>query len=81
MSRGGQRPFPKETRSALDIEWKHVTIQGPSPDMSPVATFAPSTCAASPPSLLIRRSPHGRSAPFRSVRDLGCIRARCSFSS
>jgi hypothetical protein len=32
MSRGGQRP-------PLDIEWKHVTIQGPSPDMSPVATF------------------------------------------
>src|SRR5215813_13230606 len=29
--KGGQRPFPKETRSALDIEGKHVTIQGPSP--------------------------------------------------
>jgi hypothetical protein len=34
MSRGGQRPFPKETRSALDIEGKHVTIQGPSPDLT-----------------------------------------------
>jgi hypothetical protein len=33
MSGGGQRPFPKETRSALDIEGKHVTIQGPSPDL------------------------------------------------
>ena len=32
---GGRRPFPKETRSALDIEGKHVTIQGPSPDLSP----------------------------------------------
>ena len=30
--KGGQRAFPKETRSALDIEGKHVTIQGPSPD-------------------------------------------------
>jgi hypothetical protein len=29
--KGGQRPFPEETRSALDIEGKHVTIQGPSP--------------------------------------------------
>src|SRR5215472_10673389 len=33
--KGGRRPFPKETRSALDIEGKHVTIQGPSPDLSP----------------------------------------------
>ena len=32
--KGGQRPFPEETRSALDIEGKHVTIQGPSPDLS-----------------------------------------------
>src|SRR5215469_14238573 len=32
--KGGQRPFPEETRSALDIEGKHVTIQGPSPDLT-----------------------------------------------
>src|SRR5262249_60535902 len=32
--KGGRRPFPEETRSALDIEGKHVTIQGPSPDLS-----------------------------------------------
>src|SRR6516162_2993802 len=32
--KGGRRPFPEETRSALDIEGKHVTIQGPSPDPS-----------------------------------------------
>jgi hypothetical protein len=31
--KGGRRPFPVETRSALDIEGKHVTIQGPSPDL------------------------------------------------
>jgi hypothetical protein len=30
--KGGRRSFPKETRSALDIEGKHVTIEGPSPD-------------------------------------------------
>src|SRR5215472_7586225 len=28
--KGGRRPFPEETRGALDIEGKHVTIQGPS---------------------------------------------------
>src|SRR5215469_3158895 len=54
--KGGRRSFPKETRSALDIEGKHVTIQGPSPDLSLAITFAPSVCSASPPSLLIRRS-------------------------
>ena len=32
--KGGQRPFSKETRSALDIEGKYVTIQGPSPDLT-----------------------------------------------
>ena len=32
--KGGQRPFPEETQSALDIEGKHVTIQGPSPDLT-----------------------------------------------
>jgi hypothetical protein len=26
--KGGRRPFPEETRSALDIEGKYVTIQG-----------------------------------------------------
>jgi hypothetical protein len=38
---GVRRPFPKETQSALDIEGKHVTIQGPSPDLSPATTLAP----------------------------------------
>jgi hypothetical protein len=33
--KGGRRSFPKETRSALDIEGKHVTIQGPSSDRRP----------------------------------------------
>ena len=32
--KGGRRSFPEETRSALDIEGKHVTIQGPSPDLT-----------------------------------------------
>jgi hypothetical protein len=39
--KGGRRPFPEETRSALDIEGKHVTIQGPSPDVSPGGIPAP----------------------------------------
>ena len=33
------------------------------------------------PDLLIRRFPCGHSDPFRSVRDLGCVPARCSCSS
>ena len=39
--KGGQRLFPKETRSALDIEGKHFTIQRPSPDLRLAATLAP----------------------------------------
>src|SRR5271170_1843106 len=41
--KGGRWPFPEETRSALDIERKPVTIQGPS--LSPATTLAPSACA------------------------------------
>ncbi len=33
--KGGRRQFPEKTRSALDIEGKHVTIQGPSPGSEP----------------------------------------------
>jgi hypothetical protein len=33
------------------------------------------------PNLLIRSSMCGRPDPFRPVRDLGCVSARCSFSS
>src|SRR5262245_57669062 len=76
--KGGRRPFPKETRSALDIEGKHVTIQGPSPDLSPATTLAPSVCATWLPSLQIRRYPRGRPDSFRSVRDLGRVPGRCS---
>lgn len=39
MSRVAERPFPEETRSALDIEGKHVTIQGPSRDPILTAVF------------------------------------------
>jgi hypothetical protein len=45
---GGRRSFPEETRSALDIEGKHVTIQGPSPNLSPAAALAPSVCTRAP---------------------------------
>jgi hypothetical protein len=44
--KGGRRPFPEETRSALEIEGKHVTIQGPYPEMSPAAAYAPRTAGA-----------------------------------
>ncbi len=50
--KGGRRTFPEETRSALDIEGKHVTIQGPSPDLSHSWAFAPSSFGGH----LIRRS-------------------------
>ena len=43
--KGGRRPFPKETRSALGLEGKHVTIQGPSLGLSPAAALAPSAGA------------------------------------
>jgi hypothetical protein len=65
--RGGRRPFPKETRSALDIEGKHVTIQGPSPDLSPARTVAPSLVCRSP-----RSPPLGLSARESVPSGLRC---------
>jgi hypothetical protein len=63
--KGGQRPFPEETRSALDIEGKHVTIQGPSPDLTPVWAFAPPSGPSSP----------GRRSGCIREWDLGCPQA------
>jgi hypothetical protein len=77
MSKVAEGHFRKETRSALDIEEKHVTIQGPSPDMSPATTLAPSACATWLSSLLIRRFQCGSPAVFRSVRDLGRVHVGC----
>ena len=37
--KGGRRSFPEETRSALDIEGKHVTIQGAIPGPEPSHNF------------------------------------------
>ena len=54
--KGGRRPFPQETRSALDIEGKHVTIQGPSPDLT------------SSVSRLLVGSPHMRQARSRCLQ-------------
>ena len=71
---GGQRPFPKETRSALEIEGKHVTIQGPSPDLSLAGPIAPSIGCQD---LQIRRYLRGRPEPFRSVLDLGRLTPSC----
>ena len=49
--KGGRRSFPEETRSALDIEGKHVTIEGPSPDLMPTTWVraAPVPCGSSAP--------------------------------
>jgi hypothetical protein len=58
--KGGQRPFPEETRSALDIEGKHVTIQGPSPDLTTSVSD------------LLRDSAHVRQARSRCLRR--CLR-------
>jgi hypothetical protein len=54
--KGGRRPFPEETRSALDIEGKHVTIQGPSPDLT------------SSVSGLLRERAHMRQSSLRCLR-------------
>ena len=65
--KGGQRPFPEETRSALDIEGKHVTIQGPSPDLTHCGfcTFAGHVVVDQAPATL---------APFRcGAPELGSI--------
>lgn len=45
----GRRSFPEETRSALDSEGKHVTIQGPSPDLTSSVTVLTVHCLAEPP--------------------------------
>ena len=75
--KGGRRPFPKETRSALDIEGKHVTIQRPSPGLSPAAALAASARATWMPSLQIRRYPRERPDSFRTVCDLGRVSVGC----
>ena len=54
MSRVADGHFLEETRSAVDIEGKHVTMQGPSPDLCPASPFAPSTGCQD---LQIRRYP------------------------
>ena len=62
--KGGRRKFPEETRSALDIEGKHVTIQGPSLDLIPAIPIAPSAGCRD---LLIRRFLCGRPAPHAAT--------------
>ena len=77
--KGGRRPFPEETRSVLDIEGKHVTIQGAIPGPEPGPPFAPSTGCQD---LQIRRSRHivqDRPAPvvyWVDIRELStCVGA------
>jgi hypothetical protein len=40
------RVLPEETRSALDSEGKHVTIQAPSPDLTSSVTVLTVQCLA-----------------------------------
>jgi hypothetical protein len=77
--KGGRRPFPEETRSALDIEGKHVTIQGPSPDL------ASCVVRSSPRPARVRqaRSPCLRCCPGVAVVILGRLshRARGGYAA
>jgi hypothetical protein len=49
VSRVAGGSFPEETRSALDSEGKHVTIQGPSPDLTSSVTVLTVHCLPEPP--------------------------------
>ena len=79
MSRVADGHFLEETRSAVDIEGKHVTIQGPSPDLCPASPFALSTGCHD--LLLIRSSMCGHPDPFRSVRHLSGVPVGCPLQS
>jgi hypothetical protein len=65
------------SQSCLRSEGRARTLSGPSPDLSPARTLAPSSRCED---LLIRSSMCGHPDPFRSVRDLGLVAARCSSS-
>jgi len=67
------------SQSRLRLEGRTRTLSGPSPDLSPARTLAPSACRAE--DLLIRRYPYVWPEPFSSVRDLGRVPARCSCKS
>ena len=66
------------SRSRFRLERRIRTPSGPSPDLSPASTLAPS---ASCEDLLIRRFLCGHPDPFRSVRDLGLVSPGCTSGS
>ncbi len=66
------------SQSRLRLEGRTRTLSGPSPDLSPARTLAPS---ARPEDLLIRRFLYRHPDPFKSVRDLGLVTTRCSCES
>ncbi len=66
------------SQSCLRLEGRTRTLSGPSPDLSLARTLAPSSRCED---LLIRSSMCGHPDPFRSVRDLGLVSARCSAKS
>ena len=66
------------SQSCLRLEGRTRTLSGPSPDLSPARTLAPSSRCED---LLIRRYPRGRPDPFRSVRDLARVPVVCPWKS
>jgi hypothetical protein len=62
------------SQSCLRLEGRARTLSGPSPDLSPAGTSAPSARYGN---LLIRSHPCGRPDPFRSIRDLGLVSPGC----
>ena len=66
------------SQSRLMLEGRARTLSGSSPDLSQATTLPPSGRSED---LLIRSSMCGHPDPFRSVRDLGLVAARCSCSS
>jgi len=77
MSRVAEGYFRMETRSALDIEGKHVIIQGPSPDLRPARTFCAFLRVPIGPYLLSLDYQLGNLIPSGLSRGLTCL-ARCS---
>ena len=68
----------RRSQSRLMLEGRARTLSGPSLDLSQATTLPPSGRRAH---LLIRRFLYRHPAPFKSVRDLGLVTARCPCAS
>lgn len=77
----GSKPWPWSAVAChrpIRLEGRTRILSGPSPDLSLARTLIPS---ARRDDLLIRSSMCGHPDPFRTVRDLGRVPARCSWPS